>query len=437
MKCEVIIIENDFSGQVDKVQLDSFSADIKAVLLREDYDFVGIKELGFFVLFDSNADNKLHIDRQGYKASKEEDVSISLMKSRLNNVINKYIVDSKFLGINARFYLGINCTQTLHDRLNGIDTKSNLATMKQQQGEDKASINLKLESPRYKMGQIELDKKTRKSIEETILLVQKQGLIYDEWGFKEVDGIAKTIINFHGKPGTGKTMSAHIIADALDKKIINSNYADIESKYVGDAPKNLVAAFDLAQKHDAVLFFDEADSFLGKRISNVTQGSEQAMNALRSELLKLLEERPVIVIFATNLLDNYDKAFHSRILQSVEFKLPNKKQRIAIIKKHIPAKLYEKGAKELDEDELKQLSEIADGFSGREIKNSVLNGLIKAAKEDTLPTFLHFKKAFKKYKEEFDKSHESENKTSELGNQVRKNLKKGNYKMVKEKKYGK
>ena len=72
MKCEVIIIENDFSGQVDKVQLDSFSADIKAVLLREDYDFVGIKELGFFVLFDSNADNKLHIDRQGYKASKEE-----------------------------------------------------------------------------------------------------------------------------------------------------------------------------------------------------------------------------------------------------------------------------------------------------------------------------------------------------------------------------
>ena len=209
MKCEVIIIENDFSGQVDKVQLDSFSADIKAVLLREDYDFVGIKELGFFVLFDSNADNKLHIDRQGYKASKEEDVSISLMKSRLNNVINKYIVDSKFLGINARFYLGINCTQTLHDRLNDIDTKSNLATMKQQQGEDKASINLKLESPRYKMGQIELDKKTRKSIEETILLVQKQGLIYDEWGFKEVDGIAKTIINFHGKPGTGKTMSAH------------------------------------------------------------------------------------------------------------------------------------------------------------------------------------------------------------------------------------
>lgn len=434
MTYNIIDIENHLFNEVDKTHLEQFKSEVMGVFHRDDYDFSGVNEIALFIIFDNSGNNEVELIESEYNMDKKEEVSVTLMLTRLGNTIRKHMIDSKFLGINARFYLGVNCTQTLHDRLNGIDTKSNLATMKQQQGEDKASINLKLESPRYKMGQIELDKKTRKSIEETILLVRKQGLIYDEWGFKEVDGIAKTIINFHGKPGTGKTMSAHIIADALDKKIINSNYADIESKYVGDAPKNLVAAFDLAQKHDAVLFFDEADSFLGKRISNVTQGSEQAMNALRSELLKLLEERPVIVIFATNLLDNYDKAFHSRILQSVEFKLPNKKQRIAIIKKHIPAKLYEKGAKELDEDELEKLSEIADGFSGREIKNSVLNGLIKAAKEDTLPTFLHFKRAFKKYKEEFDKSHESENKTSELGNRVRKNLKKGNYKTIRRKK---
>lgn len=434
MTYNIIDIENHLFNEVDKTHLEQFKSEVIGVFHRDDYEFSGVNEIALFIIFDNSGNNEVELIESEYNMDKKEEVSVTLMLTRLGNTIRKHMIDSKFLGINARFYLGINCTQTLHDRLNGIDTKSNPATMKQQQGEDKASINLKLESPCYKMGQIELDKKTRKSIEETILLVRKQGLIYDEWGFKEVDGIAKTIINFHGKPGTGKTMSAHIIADALDKKIINSNYADIESKYVGDAPKNLVAAFDLAQKHDAVLFFDEADSFLGKRISNVTQSSDQAMNALRSELLKLLEERPVIVIFATNLLDNYDKAFHSRILQSVEFKLPNKKQRIAIIKKHIPAKLYEKGAKELDEDELKQLSEIADGFSGREIKNSVLNGLIKAAKEDTLPTFLHFKRAFKKYKEEFDKSHEAENKTSELGNRVRKNLKKGNYKTIRRKK---
>lgn len=432
MKKDIIIIENNLSNNADKSKLEQFKTNIVSVFNRDDYDFVNIKEIALFVIFDANGSNEIEVKTETSLNNKEE-VSISLMRTRLNLVTQKHTIDSKFLGINARFYLALNYTNEVQDMLTNSKEESNPPTIKQQQGEDKAAINLKLETPRYKMGQIELDKKTRKGIEETISLVQKQGLIYDEWGFKEVDGVAKTIINFHGKPGTGKTMSAHIIADSLGKKIINSNYADIESKYVGDAPKNLVAAFDLAQKHDAILFFDEADSFLGKRISNVTQSSDQAVNSLRSELLKLLEDRAVIVIFATNLLDNYDKAFHSRILKSIEFKLPNKKQRIAIIKKHIPAKLYEKGADELSQDELEKLSEIADGFSGREIKNSVLNALIKAAQDDVLPTLSHFKKAFKKSKEEFEKSHEGENRNKGLEKQIKTNLKKGNFKKVRSK----
>ena len=277
------------------------------------------------------------------------------------------------------------------------------------------------------MEQIELQEKTKKGLEEVILLVQKQKLIYEEWGFKEVDGIAKTLINFHGKPGTGKTMSAHIIANELGRKLINANYADLESKFVGDAPKNLVAAFDLAEKNNAILFFDEADSFLGKRITNVSQSSDQAINSLRSELLKLLEEISIIVIFATNLLDNYDKAFHSRFLRSVMFELPDKTQRIIIIKKHIPNKLYEKGAKELSNEELECLSELAEGFSGCEIKNSVLNSLIKAVKCDRLPVFYDFKEAFKEYKVEFEKSHKHEKRQEELSKEIKKNLETGNY----------
>ena len=222
MTYNIIDIENHLFNEVDKTHLEQFKSEVIGVFHRDDYDFSGVNEIALFIIFDSSGNNEVELIESEYNMDKKEEVSVTLMLTRLGNTIRKHMIDSKFLGINARFYLGVNCTQTLHDRLNGMDTKSNLATMKQQQGEDKASINLKLESPRYKMGQIELDKKTRKSIEETILLMQKQGLIYDEWGFKEVDGIAKTIINFHGKPGTGKTMSAHIIADALDKKIINS-----------------------------------------------------------------------------------------------------------------------------------------------------------------------------------------------------------------------
>ena len=131
-------------------------------------------------------------------------------------------------------------------------------------------------------------------------------------------------------------------------------------------------------------------------------------NALRSELLKLLEDRAVIVIFATNLLSNYDKAFHSRFLRSVKFVLPNKRLRIDMIKKKVPKKLYKEGFNELSEYELNCLSKIADGFSGRDIKQSVLNALIIAASEtdnpNRLPTFKDFKKAFKDRKIEINKS---------------------------------
>lgn len=61
------------------------------------------------------------------------------------------------------------------------------------------------------------------------------------------------------KSGTGKSMSAHAIAAALDKKLICVNYADIESKYVGETSKNLSRLFsDPANKED-IIFFDEAD----------------------------------------------------------------------------------------------------------------------------------------------------------------------------------
>ena len=68
-----------------------------------------------------------------------------------------------------------------------------------------------------------------------------------------------------------------------------------------------------------MLFFDEADSFLGKRIQNVSSSSDQAINSLRSQMLILLEDFEGVVVFATNLADNYDKAFESRICKHISF----------------------------------------------------------------------------------------------------------------------
>ena len=65
---------------------------------------------------------------------------------------------------------------------------------------------------------------------------------------------------------------------------------------------------------------DEADSFLSKRLSNITQSADYGVNITRSVMLLELEKFDGIVIFTTNLLENYDEAFKRRIL-SFEYKI--------------------------------------------------------------------------------------------------------------------
>lgn len=249
--------------------------------------------------------------------------------------------------------------------------------------------------PKYAFDQVILPEKLKTEIEESLNIIQYQNLIYKVWGFEKVDPVPKSVLNFYGPPGTGKTMCAHAIANKLDKKLLALNYAEIESKYVGEAPKNLMKAFDTARQEDCVLFFDEADSFLGKRIQNVTQGADQALNSLRSQMLILLEEYSGIVIFATNLVSNFDKAFESRILKHLKFELPNKEARIQIIKSMLPEALPV--SRPFVESEFEEFGEETEGLAGREIKNAILDALVsKASKDKELSVFniQDFKSAF-------------------------------------------
>lgn len=114
--------------------------------------------------------------------------------------------------------------------------------------------------PRYDLGKVILDESTKNQIERAIALINNQHLIFESWGFREVDPNTKTILCFFGAPGTGKTMCAHALAKQLGKKILIASYASIESKWVGEGPKNMRKIFEDATNQDAILFFDEADS---------------------------------------------------------------------------------------------------------------------------------------------------------------------------------
>ena len=90
--------------------------------------------------------------------------------------------------------------------------------------------------------------------------------------------------------------------------IIKVGIAEIESKLMGETSKNIQQVFSDAHAQSAVLFFDEADTLLGKRLSSVTQGVDNEVNAMRSTMLIELEKFNGIVIFATNFAKNYDEA---------------------------------------------------------------------------------------------------------------------------------
>ena len=194
--------------------------------------------------------------------------------------------------------------------------------------------------PRYSMEDVYLEDREKKQIITTLNIKKHENIIYRQWGFKNsYNGNRPVIFNFFGAPGTGKSMAAEAVAKYLNKKIYSINYANLESKYVGQTPKNIKKAFEKARTDDAVLVFEESDSFLGKRLTNISQSADYGVNITRSVMLLELEKFSGVVIFTTNLLENYDEAFKRRILASVEFKIPDEKGRKAIFDVHMPEKL--------------------------------------------------------------------------------------------------
>lgn len=225
------------------------------------------------------------------------------------------------------------------------------------------------EIPTHSIADLVVPTEVLARINAVINRIKNHKKLYEEWGLSKIDPHGKRVaINLYGPPGTGKTFCAEAIAHFMGKRIIRINYAEIESKYVGDTPKNITTAFSKARSTDSVLFFDEADSILGKRLTSVTQSADHGVNVSRSVMLLQLDQFDGVVLFATNLARNYDAAFVRRIMAHVEFQLPDYPSRIKLWQMHLPESLP------LASDVMHEsLAEQSDGLSGGDIKNVVVN----------------------------------------------------------------
>ena len=140
---------------------------------------------------------------------------------------------------------------------------------------------------------------------------------------------------FSGASGTGKTMTAGVIARDLGLDLYKIDLSGIVSKYIGETEKNLDRIFRAAQCSNAILFFDEADALFGKR-SEVRDAHDRYANIEVAYLLQKIEEYEGVVILASNLSKNIDEAFSRRMHYVVEFPLPDEAHRRAVVARHVP-----------------------------------------------------------------------------------------------------
>lgn len=128
---------------------------------------------------------------------------------------------------------------------------------------------------------------TRRMLDGALAQVRNHALIFGRWGLGErhTTGLGLAF-NFVGPPGTGKTICAEAIAGALGKKLLAVNYAEVESMWAGETPKNVASLFRNAAEQDAVLFFDEADAIAARRSVGAGLPMQRESNTTVNVLLR-------------------------------------------------------------------------------------------------------------------------------------------------------
>jgi SpoVK/Ycf46/Vps4 family AAA+-type ATPase len=181
--------------------------------------------------------------------------------------------------------------------------------------------------PSYEWHDVVLPPDTRSQLHEICACVRHKRRVVEGWGFGAKFSVGKgLVVLFAGASGTGKTMCAEIIGGDLQLDVYKIDLSCVVSKYIGETERNLSRIFDEAETSNSILFFDEADALFGKR-TEVKDAHDRYANIEINYLLQKLDDYEGIVILATNLRGNLDKAFTRRLNYLVDFPFPNEHDR--------------------------------------------------------------------------------------------------------------
>ncbi|MED5398694.1 MAG: proteasome-activating nucleotidase [Candidatus Thermoplasmatota archaeon] len=212
-----------------------------------------------------------------------------------------------------------------------------------------------------------------KEIREAVELPFENPDAFAEFGIEPPKGVLLT-----GPPGTGKTMLAKAVANSTNATFLGLVGAELAQKYIGEGGRMVRELFDLArEKAPSIIFIDELDSIGSKRLDTATSGDREVQRTL----MQLLSEMDgfetlddVKIIAATNRPELLDAALlrPGRFDRIIEIPLPDVDAREIIFGVHTKSMPIEKNLG------LRYLSGISEGFSGAEIKSTVVEAGINA-----------------------------------------------------------
>ncbi|MER5434615.1 ATP-binding protein [Streptomyces sp. NPDC002588] len=212
-------------------------------------------------------------------------------------------------------------------------------------------------------------------LHELALRARHRDRVLGDWRLSAGGGRGRGVLGlFAGESGTGKTLSAEVVAAELGLDLYVVQLSSVVDKYVGETEKNLERIFTEADRTDAVLLFDEADAVFGKR-SEVKDSHDRYANMESAYLLQRLESFDGIALLTTNLRANIDEAFTRRLDLVVDFPFPGKEQRLALWRHglaHVPR------AADVDPAPLARDFELAGGS----IRSAVVTAAYLAAGRD-------------------------------------------------------
>ncbi len=195
---------------------------------------------------------------------------------------------------------------------------------------------IRLVQPAADWSRLVLPDEDRAQLREAVDRLTHQARVLDDWKFLDGRHGARGVrMLFAGPPGTGKTLSAEVMAHELKVDLLIVDLSRVVSKWIGETEKNLAQVFESAERSRSVLLFDEADSLFGKR-TEVSDAHDRYANLETAYLLSRLERFEGLAILSTNLRQNIDQAFTRRLEFILEYEKPDRDQRLAMWKCHIP-----------------------------------------------------------------------------------------------------